>query len=360
MKRVENYIPLFIPYLLGINFYFFLWYLGTEGTAPQWSLGEVSFYQLWFSSIISSTLVFIGLAVFRWYSNRYAIIHFRSNRIGSLVQWGLGAVFFLVFVIGVIQLKVSNESVQLLTSTSLFLSLAFYHLSLFLVVVTIFNLNDRLGGLKKVITYLLKTFSAPRQLERGFMFLDLNDSTQIAEQLKSEKYSAFIRHCFRLLDQVVDQYKGIQIYQYVGDEAVLYWHYQDKVICTNAISLFKSFKVLLDHYEDHFIAEYGVRPTFKAAIHGGPVVQSELGRNVIHTAFHGDVLNTSSRILGICHKHDTDLLLSNEYYQRLNPLNLNDNYERIDDVILNGKKHKLTVYKPVKLQLTKELKQILL
>ena len=360
MKIIKNHIPLFILYLLGKNFYFCLWYLGTEETATQWLLGEVTFYHLWSASMISSMLVFAGLTIFRWYSNRYAIIHFRSNRIGSLVQWGLGAVFFLVFIVGVIQLKVSNESVHLLTSTSLFLTLSFYHLSLFLVVVTIINLNDRLGGLKKVITYLFKTFSAPKQLERGFMFLDLNDSTQIAEQLKSEKYSAFIRHCFRLLDQVVERYKGIQIYQYVGDEAVLYWDYEDKVICTNAISLFKNFKMLLDDHEDHFISEYGVKPTFKAAIHGGPVVQSELGRNVIHTAFHGDVLNTTSRILGICHKHNTNLLLSNEYYQRLNPLNLNDNYERIDDVILNGKKHKLTVYKPVKLQLTKELNQILL
>jgi adenylate cyclase len=39
-------------------------------------------------------------------------------------------------------------------------------------------------------------------------------------------------------------------------------------------------------------------PEFKGALHGGNVVVSEVGKYKSEIAYHGDVLNTTSRMLG--------------------------------------------------------------
>ncbi|MEL7001388.1 MAG: adenylate/guanylate cyclase domain-containing protein [Bacteroidota bacterium] len=356
MKIIKHHIPFLLFYLIGINFYYCLWHLGSEGDAVNWSFQSLNFYHLWINSNVASVLVFIGLASFTHYYNQLTHIRFGSNRIESWIQLVLGETFFLIFFIIGASLDVHLNVIQDYLMTSAFLSLVLYHGLLFFVLVILVNLSDRLGGFKNIVDYLFKTFSIPQQLDRGFMFIDLNSSTKIAEELKSEKYSLFIRQCFHLLDKIVARYDGIEIYQYVGDEAVLHWNYNDRSKCIQAISLFEDFKELLVRHSDIFMSTYGRQPKFKAALHGGRVVQAELGRNVIHTAFHGEVLHTTSRIVGICHKHKTDLLISHDYFQRLNLNGLKNNYERIDDVVLNGKAHQLTVYKPI-VKKGKEIKQ---
>lgn len=347
MKILKKNIPLLLIYITGINCYFCFWFLGSETAALSWSHSALTFFHIWKVANISSVIVFSGLVYFRWFTNRSALFHFQSNRSSTLVQWIFGTLLFSLMVIFGLSTQVEWIVVESYSGTFGYLSLSFYHFSLFLIIIIFSNLNDRLGNFRMVTTYLFKTFSAPRQLEKGFMFLDLNSSTQIAEQLQSKNYSLFLRHCFKLLDQLVEKCEGIEIYQYAGDEAILHWDYHNHTNCLEAIRLFKGFKELLEEQKEHFIGKYNVIPIFKAAIHGGSVVQSQLGQNVIHTAFHGDVLNTTSRILGLCHKHQTDLLLSKEYFTNLNDEHLKNYYLRIDDEVVNGKKHKLTVYKPI-------------
>ncbi len=51
-------------------------------------------------------------------------------------------------------------------------------------------------------------------------------------------------------------------------------------------------------------------PEFKAALHGGNVVVSEVGKYKSEIAYHGDVLNTTARILSKCHELQSELLVS--------------------------------------------------
>jgi adenylate cyclase len=74
------------------------------------------------------------------------------------------------------------------------------------------------GNLKRMF---MGEFYEPHEEEHVFMFIDLQSSTQIAEELGHIKYSQLLQDCFNDLG-VTSKYYA-QIYQYVGDEAVLTW-----------------------------------------------------------------------------------------------------------------------------------------
>lgn len=62
----------------------------------------------------------------------------------------------------------------------------------------------------------------PREEDRIFLFLDLNSSTVLAEELGHIRYSELSKCCLADLALSVKKYKAT-VYQYVGDEAVLSW-----------------------------------------------------------------------------------------------------------------------------------------
>jgi adenylate cyclase len=63
-------------------------------------------------------------------------------------------------------------------------------------------------------------------------------------------------------------------------------------------------------YQPEYEKRYGRVPEFKAALHGGNIVVSEVGKYKSEIAYHGDVLNTTARILSKCHDLASELLVS--------------------------------------------------
>ena len=87
---------------------------------------------------------------------------------------------------------------------------------------------------------LLKIFfgyyRTPKEEHRIFMFLDLKSSTTYAEKLGHLKYSQLIQDCFYDLNDVVEQYKA-EIYQYIGDEAILTWDWKKGIQSNRCIEI---------------------------------------------------------------------------------------------------------------------------
>ena len=69
------------------------------------------------------------------------------------------------------------------------------------------------------------------------MFLDMRSSTTIAEKLGHERFYALLNELFHEISQPVLQTKA-EIYQYVGDEVVLYVGGRAR---TERFELFKGF-----------------------------------------------------------------------------------------------------------------------
>jgi adenylate cyclase len=172
------------------------------------------------------------------------------------------------------------------------------------------------------------------------MFLDLKGSTSIAEKLTNKTYSAFIRDFFNDVSNAIILYRG-EIYQYEGDGVIISWPVRNSNL--NCIRSFFKIQEILDHKKQHYLSEYAIVPEFKGAIHAGPVVVTEVGKQKKEIVFHGDVLNTTSRMQGKCNELGQDLLISEDLLEHLTRI---EDYrmEKKGAIEMRGKSKKLTLY----------------
>ena len=182
----------------------------------------------------------------------------------------------------------------------------------------------------------------PREELRVFMFLDLKSSTTIAEKLGHIKFSRLIQNCFADLTPVITKHK-VEIYQYVGDEAVLSWPIGKGFEDNHCIHCYFDYMEVLAAKSDHYEAAYGLRPFFKAGVHLGEVIVAEVGLIKREIAYHGDVLNTTARIQSRCNDLQQQLLVSGEALQHFQP-DPRIATHHLGEEVLKGKKTAVTIY----------------
>lgn len=197
-------------------------------------------------------------------------------------------------------------------------------------------------GQQNLISFLTGKYHNPAIEDRIFMFLDLKSSTSYAERLGSIQYSKMIRDCFHDINHVVEDYDA-QIYQYVGDEIVLTWEWNKHQNSTKFIELYFAFMDKINKGKDEYHDKYGILPVFKASLHGGQVTVAEIGNIKRDIAFHGDVLNTTSRIQELCNVLREPLLISSALYDRLSAKG-NYSFKNLGEHLLRGKARKVGVY----------------
>jgi adenylate cyclase len=158
---------------------------------------------------------------------------------------------------------------------------------------------------------LLGRYHKPSLEERMFLFLDLNSSTALAERLGTEKYSTFLKDFFSDLTEPLLKTKG-EVYQYCGDEVVVVWKVDTALKNKNILKFFFMVEQMIQKRKDFYIKRYGVVPEFKAAIHYGEILVTEVGDLKREIVFHGDLINTTSRIISKCNTLGRRLLVSED------------------------------------------------
>jgi adenylate cyclase len=152
-------------------------------------------------------------------------------------------------------------------------------------------------------------YNTPKEEKRIFMFLDLNSSTSIAEQLGDEAYHALLKDFFADITDPILENKG-EIYQYVGDEVVIAWNYEDGKKDFHCLKCFFDMKLHIQKRKEKYLQRYGLIPSFKAGIHCGRVIAGEVGIIKRDITYSGDVLNTTSRILNKCGELNEEVIAS--------------------------------------------------
>jgi adenylate cyclase len=172
----------------------------------------------------------------------------------------------------------------------------------------ILQINKKFGpGI--LIEYTIGKYFAPKVEERAFMFLDLKSSTQLAEKLEHVSYSRLVQDCYAELSVPLIRYNA-EVYQYVGDEVVVTWRMNESFSASWCHEFAHAFQMRLEAKAEYFTLLYGVTPQFKAGAHCGRVTVAEVGQIKTEIAYHGDVLNTASRIQSLCNQFDKRILLS--------------------------------------------------
>lgn len=166
--------------------------------------------------------------------------------------------------------------------------------------------------------FLTGKFHEPKEEQRIFMFLDLKSSTTIAEALGHIKFSQLLQDCFN--DLSIVGRRRAEVYQYVGDEAILTWDLDNGLQDGNCMRAFYDFQNELKRRDVHYQKAYGISPQFKAGINLGKVTVAEIGSLKREIAFHGDTLNTASRIQDQCNQYQENLLISESLQRQLGDL----------------------------------------
>jgi len=256
----------------------------------------------------------------------------------------------LVLVLGIYTIWVDSSDLSGLRSVfadwvrqGAFVYTVFYSLVV-LIILQLLTLVSRLLGPNVLLNYMMGRYHQPKEEERIFMFLDLRGSTTIAERLGHFRWHRFLNDFFFDIAHTVRKTKG-EIYQYVGDEVVISW---PKEVGIHKLNCIHCFFWIYDRMEnprtrDRYLKRYGYRPVFKAGYHVGKVVVGEIGDYKREIVFHGDTVNTASRIQVECNHYDRRLLLSKNL---LDILDLNKEYttEYITKILLRGKGEEIELY----------------
>lgn len=170
----------------------------------------------------------------------------------------------------------------------------------------------------------------------------MKGSTTIAEQLGHKAYSRFLRDCYHDLTDVVLANRA-EIYQYVGDEVVLSWGVQEGLDDLSCLKTFFAYEEKLQDRESYYRQRYATSPEFKGGMDMGIVTAAEIGDIKREIAYHGDVLNTASRIQGQCKVFEKSLLVSGNLARNLTRMN-GFVKNLVGELELRGKKKAVAVY----------------
>jgi adenylate cyclase len=199
-----------------------------------------------------------------------------------------------------------------------FLQKILYWLVLFVITQLLIELNEKYSpGVFADI--LLGKYVNPKIEKRIVMFIDLKDSTPIAEKLGSQQYFRFIREFIYHISNALIEYNG-KIYQYVGDEIVVSWLYK-KENPEKCILALRKARRNLSRRNSAFMRNFGVLPEFRVGVHVGEVTVGEIGVIKKDLAMSGDVMNTTARIRTCCGELNQKVVVSRDFVNEINSEN---------------------------------------
>ena len=351
VKRYPKQIDialLVMGFSVGANFFAYLKLSGLQEIGAEMPANLDGFH--WLTPSLAGFLIGIGFSLLEYHvfpplSSKVSHSSLILLRVGT---FSISIVLSLVAVHALTNIliqghspAVSAELTRQFLRSSLFPSLFIYLMFLGIALNFIRAIGNRFGhGI--LLNYLVGKYREPVEEDRIFMFIDLNGSTKIAEQLGHTKYSRFLNKCFSDLASLLPKFDA-EIYQYVGDEAVVTWNMRRLDDHTKPAFLYFEYEKLLLKNEKEYLEKFGIFPTFKASINAGPVIVTELGIRKKELAYHGDVLNTASRVLEMCSKMKKRLLTTSV----LSDIFKNDHslsVQFVSDLVLRGKDNTTAVF----------------
>jgi adenylate cyclase len=185
-----------------------------------------------------------------------------------------------------------------------------YWLILFLVTQLYIEINEKYSP-GVFLDILMGKYFQPKEENRIIMFIDLKDSTPIAEKLGHRQNFLFIREFIYHVSMALIEYEG-RIYQYVGDEIVVSWLNNKKNIKHCLAAVIEARKNVQKNSEG-FRRRYNIVPEFRVGVHVGDVTVGEIGVIKKDLAMSGDTMNTTARIRSACNELNQKFIVSKDF-----------------------------------------------
>ncbi len=174
----------------------------------------------------------------------------------------------------------------------------------------------RLVGEQTLRDIVFGRYHRSRTEERFFLFVDIAGSTPLAERIGPDAVHRFLGEVFRLASDPIDDHRG-EVFQYVGDEIVITWPVAEGREHARPLACFFAIEQALERAAPQFERKFGAVPRLHAALHAGPVIAGEVGGSRRAIVYHGDVMNTTSRIEQATRDLERQFLVSADALERL-------------------------------------------
>jgi len=181
----------------------------------------------------------------------------------------------------------------------------------------VYELKRLIGG-RVLMNVVLGRYRRPTREERILMFIDLADSTSLAETLGELRVQDLLTRFFFDIDEPIVGHGG-EIHAYVGDAVILTWPLTVKNAEKNCLKCFFAIRDKITGMADMYQREFGLVPKFRGGLHAGPVIISECGDSHRQIAYFGDAVNVAARLQEYCKVTGHDLLVSAEVFRKTGP-----------------------------------------
>lgn len=169
-----------------------------------------------------------------------------------------------------------------------------------------------LVGPRVLVNFLVGKYHHPQREERAVVFIDLADSTALAEKLGDLRVQELIARFFFDIARPIDESRG-EIHRYIGDAVVLTWPLESARLEGLPLKCIFAAQEIIRDRSSEYREEFGHVPHFRVGAHVGNIVAGEVGDERREIVYIGNTMNTAARLQQRCKELDQDVLVSEAF-----------------------------------------------
>jgi class 3 adenylate cyclase len=171
-------------------------------------------------------------------------------------------------------------------------------------------------GIETLFHLTIGTYHRPVIQEKVLLFLDINDSTRLAERLGAIEIKSLVgKFLFDISKPITDH--GGEIYLYKGDGLIALWDWREAIRNNRILRVIDAIFVTISREQAIFLQQFGVVPSFRIGVHGGEVVVSEQGDTKRAIGVYGSTINIAARMEEAAKAHGVSCVVSGDVAEAL-------------------------------------------
>src|SRR6185437_15199816 len=166
-------------------------------------------------------------------------------------------------------------------------------------------------GIETLFHLTVGTYHRPVLQEKVLVFLDINNSTALAEELGAVRTKALVgKFLFDISKPITDH--GGEIYLYKGDGLIALWDWREAVRDNRILRTIDAIFATIQRERREYLEQFRVVPSFRIGVHGGEVVVSEQGDTKRAIGVYGTTINIAARMEEAAKVHNVSCVVSGD------------------------------------------------
>ncbi|HTV46644.1 MAG TPA: adenylate/guanylate cyclase domain-containing protein [Stellaceae bacterium] len=166
-------------------------------------------------------------------------------------------------------------------------------------------------GIDTLFHLMIGTYHRPVVEQKVLVFIDINNSTGLAERLGALKIKSLVGKFLFDISKPITDFGG-EIYLYKGDGLIAIWDWQEAARDNRVLAAIDAVFAAVAREHGRYLAQFGVVPSFRIGVHGGDVVVSEQGDTKRSIGIYGSTINIASHLEEAAKAHGVACAISGD------------------------------------------------